>query len=109
MDTSARYSDARSESFNTSESHISKHSSVNSEKERQQEAAREERIRIWKTTEDYIRLPEKTKAIVERSMRHQKHSAFYLKLNEMNEKIELFTHDPKPRVPFYEVAFKIRQ
>ena len=47
--------------------------------------------------------------VVEGSMRRQKHSDFYYKLNELTHKLHVFTDNFKPRVPKYELAFKKRQ
>ena len=54
-------------------------------------------------------MSDNAKKVVEASMRRQKHSDFYYKLNELTHKLHVFTDNFKPRVPKYELAFKKRQ
>ena len=61
----------------------------------------EKRIEDWKNTEGYKQLGENVRNIVEKSMRKQRHSDFYYKLNALTERLYAFTDNFNPRVPKY--------
>ena len=83
----------------------SKEAKVNPENERQIEI----RIKKWKESEGYSKLPENARLAVESGMRRQKHSDFYYRLKELTERLYLFTAEYDKRVPVFEQAYRKKQ
>ena len=84
-------------------------SSDNTEKRAKIQEEVETRIRQWKQSEGYRQLHHNTQKIVEDSMRRQKHSDFYYKLNELTLRLHMLTETFHARVPNFEKSFKRRQ
>ena len=85
---------------------ISSQSSDNSDKRRELELDQEERIAAWKLTREYQNLPEKLRNLVINSIKREKHSTFYYKLDELTKRIYMFQSDKEKRVPAYERIFR---
>ena len=66
------------------------------------------RINLWKKTDLYKSMGHNVRSAIEKTLRRQKHSDFYYKLNDLCSKVYMYNETYSGRLPFYEKAFKLK-